>query len=161
MSGGSAFSGAAIVYDDAIDVRSPRDVQTDFAEALQFAEFIEAMRGLARYGGLTEGLDGEGETDRVDVTLFGFLKTPGHTMHVEKRDRSARVLQSREHDRSVSRWDHTLSVQPEGQGCRWTGGVVIDAARGAWATARFARHVHARRHRHRGALSISKAIRRP
>ena len=31
---------------------------------------------------------------------------------------------------------------------------------GAWGTALFARFVYARRHRHRGALSIAKAIRR-
>ena len=147
-------------YEVTIDARYPRDADTVFAEALQFAELIEAMRGLARYDGLPEGLAAEGETYLVDVTLFGCLKTPGHTMFVEKLDRSARVLQSREHNRSVTRWDHTLSVQPEGEGCLWTDRVVIGAERGAWATARFARYVYARRHRHCGAQSITKALRR-
>ena len=81
-------------------------------------------------------------------------------MFVEKLDRAARVLKSREHNRSVTRWDHSLSIQPEGQGCLWTDRVVIDAERGGWATARFARYVYARRHRHRRALSITKARRR-
>ena len=148
-----------------IEARYPGDADTVFAEALNFAELREAMRGLARYEGLPAGEAFEGQSVVVDVTLFGFLKNPGHSMHVERLDRAARILQSREHNASVSRWDHTLSVQPlpgsnGDDGCLWTDRVVIDAPRGAWGTALFARFVYARRHRHRGALSIAKAIRR-
>ncbi len=143
-----------------IEARYERDADTVFAEALNFAELRDAMRGLAIYEGLPEGEAHEGMTAVVDVTLFGVFRNPGHTMHVERLDRAARVLQSREHNASVSRWDHTLSIQPAGDGCLWTDRVVIDAPRNAWATARFARYVYARRHRHRGALSIAKAMRR-
>ncbi len=137
-----------------------RDADTVFAESLHPDEFVEAMRGLATYEGSPEGEVVEGMTCVVDGTRFGFLKNPGHTMFVEKLDRSARVLQSRDHNCSVARRDHALSIPPEGQGCLWTDRVVIDAERGAWATARFARYVYARRHRHRRALSITKSLRR-
>ena len=154
-----------MAWEITIEARYPRDADTVFAEALNFAELREAMRGLATYDGLPEGEVTEGMTAVVDITLFGIVRNPGHTMHVERLDRAARVIQSREHNRSVSRWDHRLSVQPlpganGGDGCLWTDRVVIDAPRFAWGTALFARYVYARRHRHRGALSISKAMRR-
>ena len=154
-----------MAWEITIEARYPRDADTVFAEALNFAELREAMRGLATYDGLPEGEVTEGMTAVVDITLFGIVRNSGHTMHVERLDRAARVIQSREHNRTVSRWDHTLSVQPlpgsNGEvGCLWTDRVVIDAPRGAWATALFARYVYARRHRHRGALSIAKSLRR-
>ncbi|MCB1337892.1 MAG: hypothetical protein KDK10_10750 [Maritimibacter sp.] len=149
-----------MAYEVTIEARYPRDADTVFAEALNFAELREAMRGLARYDGLPDGVAYEGQSCTVDVTLFGILRNPGHHMHVERLDRAARILQSREHNPSVRRWDHTLSVQPEGTGCLWTDRVVIDADRLAWGTARFARFVYTRRHRHRGALSIARTIRR-
>ncbi len=147
-------------YAVTIEARYPRDADTVFAEALQFSELAEAMRGLAAYDGLPEGEAYEGQTCTVDVTLFGVFRNPGHMMHVERLDRAARVLQSREHNPSVRRWDHTLSVQPEGDGCLWTDRILVDAARAAWATAHFARFVYARRHRHRAAQSIAKSLRR-
>lgn len=147
-------------YEVTIEARYPRDADTVFAEAMNFGELRDAMRGLARYEGLPDGRAYEGQSCVVDVTLFGVLKNPSHNMFVERLDRAARVPQSREHNRSVSRWDHTLSVQPDGAGCLWTDRVVIDAARGAWGTVRFARFVYTRRHRHRRALSIARSIRR-
>jgi|GEM_PF-7118452 len=41
-----------MAYEVSIDARYPRDADTVFAEAMQFAEVIEAMRGLAHYDGL-------------------------------------------------------------------------------------------------------------
>lgn len=150
----------AMAYQVTITARHPRDADTVFSEACHFSEMVEAMRGIARYEGLPEAEAREGETYVVDVTLFGLVKNPGHTMFVERLDRAARVIQSREHNRSVSRWDHTLSVQPEGDGCVWVDLVIVDAPRSAWFTARFAAFVYARRHRHRGARSIEREIRR-
>ena len=79
-------------------------------------------------------------------------------MHVERLDPAARIIQSREHNASVSQWDHTLSVQPDKGGTIWTDTILIDAPRGAWATARFARFVYKRRHKHRRALAITTHI---
>lgn len=149
-----------MAWEIVVAARYPRDADTVFAEALRTDELVEAMRGLARYDGLPEGEIAEGMSFTVDVTLFGIVRNPGHTMHVERLDRAARVVQSREHNPSVSRWDHTLSVRPEGDGCLWTDRVVIVARTNAWAIARFARFVYARRHRRRGALSITRAMHR-
>lgn len=138
-----------------------RDADTVFAEACVFGEMIEAMRGIARYAGLPEGAAQEGETYVVDVTLFGVIKNPGHTMYVERLDPEARYIQSREHNASVSRWDHNLSVQPNpGGGAIWTDTVIIDAPKMAWATARFAQFVYRRRHKKRRALTLHSTIER-
>ncbi len=63
-----------------------------FREALTFEEMTDAMKGLASYDGLPTGPVKEGETYAVDVTMWGFLKTKGHVMHIEKLDIKNRVL---------------------------------------------------------------------
>ena len=62
-----------MAYEVSIDARYPRDADTVFAEAMQFAQVIEAIRGLAHDDGLPEGVAVEGETYLVDVTLLGVL----------------------------------------------------------------------------------------
>lgn len=52
-------------------------------------------------------------------------------MHVERLDRAARIIQSREHNPAIRRRDHRLSVQPDGDRVRWTDRIVIDAG---WRT---------------------------
>ncbi|MGR3365143.1 MAG: hypothetical protein ACU0CY_13305 [Maritimibacter harenae] len=141
-----------------VTARYPRDADTVFAEAIHFGELVEAMKGIARYEGLPDGVVEEGRTYVVDITLFGLMKNPGHSMHVERLDPAARVIQSRERNRSVNRWDHTLSIQPDGDGCVWTDTVVIAADRMEGFTARFAAFVYTRRHRHRGAAAIETRV---
>ncbi|WP_432448721.1 hypothetical protein [Aliiroseovarius marinus] len=141
----------------------PRNADTVFAEACEFSELVEAMKGIASYDGLPDGPAQEGQTYIVDVTLFGVIKNPGHKMMVERLDRQARILQSRESNPSVRRWDHELSVQPdgaEGQGALWTDTVEIDAPRNAWFTAQFARFVYTRRHKKRGAAHLTSKVER-
>ena len=75
-------------------------------------------------------------------------------------DRDSRVIQSREHNAQVKRWDHTLSIQPSGTGCIWTDKIVIEADRMEWFTARFSAYVYTRRHRHREAASLDTVVRR-
>ncbi|MBL6428155.1 MAG: hypothetical protein HOY44_11555 [Maritimibacter sp.] len=137
-----------------------RDADTVFAEAIHFSEMVDAMKGIARYEGLPDDVVREGETYVVDITLFGIMKNPGHTMFVELLDRDSRVIQSREHNAQVKRWDHTLSIQPSGTGCIWTDKIVIEADRMEWFTARFAAYVYTRRHRHREAASLDTVVRR-
>ena len=139
------------LYDDEPDVV--------FAAALQFDELMEAMSGLAVYDGLAPGtIAKEGKTYTVNVTFWGFIKMKGHQMFVEKLDITARELQSRESGNGIKRWDHNLSVRPEGAGARWVDHIEIDAG---WQTpfvARFARFVYTRRHKHRKALEITRSI---
>lgn len=138
----------------------PSDADQTFALACTFDELADAMKGLARYKGLPDGPARHGETYVVDVTLWGFLKTKGHTMFVETLDHANRTIQSREHNPNVKRWDHTLTVQPTETGCVWTDSVVIDAGWNTWGTTLFARMVYTRRHKHRGALSLTAQIKR-
>jgi len=136
------------------------DADTVFAAALNPAEMKEAMRGIAVYEGLPDHDIAEGDTITVDVTMFGFLKTRGHHMYVERLDHAARLIQSREQNSGIRRWDHTLTVEPHGSGCLWRDRVVLDAGLLTFLTARFCSFVYTRRHRTRQAQSITAQIRR-
>ncbi|MCK8485192.1 hypothetical protein MUY21_14190 [Aliiroseovarius sp. S2029] len=149
-----------MTYRITVTATYPRDADAVFAEACQFAELVQAMRGIATYDGLPAGAAQQGKTYVVDVTLFGLIRNPGHTMFVERLDHQARLIQSREHNASVRRWDHELSVQPDGAGAVWTDTVEIDAPRAAWFTAQFARFVYTRRHKKRKATTLVSRIER-
>jgi hypothetical protein len=145
-----------------VEARYPEDADGVFVSALQFDELKEAMAGLAAYDGLPEGGEAkEGWIYKVDVTMWGVLKTKGHVIRVERLDRRNRRLQSREHNPSVKRWDHELTVEPDGQGgCIWRDSVVLDAGWMTPLTARFARMVYRRRHKRRGAAALSARLSR-
>ncbi len=131
-----------------------------FARASQLSELEEAMKGIATYRGLPDTPIERGQTLQVDVTLFGFVTTKGHVMHIETLDFENRIIQSREHNPQVKKWDHTLSVQPGPSGTIWRDRVIIDAGWQGAFTARFARYVYRRRHQHREALKIQTSLRR-
>lgn len=142
-----------------VTAQYPRNADEVFAEAMHLEELVEAMRGIATYDGLPRGEVYQGQRITVDVTLFKLVKNKNHEMYVETLDREARVLQSREHNPSVARWDHTLSIQPSGKGCVWTDRVIIEADRGEWFTAKFAAFVYTKRHKHRGAAQLETRVR--
>lgn len=129
-----------------------------FEEALDVSEMQDAMRGLAVYEGLPDRKIAQGETLRVDVTFLKLFKSRDHVMYVERLDRAARLIQSREHNPTIQRWDHTLSIQPATNGCLWRDTVVLEAGMMTWLTARFCRFVYTRRHRMRNANSIRALI---
>lgn len=131
------------------------DADEIFRGATEFAEMKDAMSGFAVYEGLSDQAAVEGETYTVDVTIWGIIKNKQHVMHVEKLDFENRIIQSREHDKMIARWDHNLSVQPAGDGrARWVDAVVIDAGWRTSFVARFAAYTYRRRHKHRKALDI-------
>ncbi|MCI5043456.1 MAG: hypothetical protein MRY72_02065 [Aquisalinus sp.] len=129
-----------------------------FREAMNLSELVEAMSGLATYEGLPEEPAKEGETYTVDVTMWGFLKTRGHVMHVETLDYENRIIQSREHNPAIRRWDHNLSVQPLGDKVLWTDQIELDAGWRTFGAARFCAYVYQRRHKYRKALKITRTI---
>lgn len=149
-----------MIYTITVEATYPENADAVFAAALDFGEMQEAMRGLAVYDGLPDRDVKEGETISVDVTMLKVIKTKNHVMHVERLDRAARVIQSREHNPGIKRWDHNLSVQPEKQGCLWRDTIVLEAGPMTFLTARFCRFVYARRHRLRRAMHIKTAIQR-
>lgn len=134
------------------------DADAVFADAVRFEELEEAMRGLAVYEGGPKGAIRQGETYTTDVTFWGIFKTRGHMMHVERLDYGARIIQSREHNPAIARWDHHLSVQPSSDGVCWSDTIIIDAGWQTALVARFAAFVYRRRHRHRRALQIKHQI---
>ena len=136
----------------------PQDPDTIFAECLHLGEMKQAMSAIARYDGLPDDEVKAGDTYTVDVVMWGFLRTKNHVMHVESLDRDARVLQSREHNPSVARWDHTLTLEPHPEGALWTDHIILDARWQTPFTARFCRYVYSHRHRVRGALSLTRTI---
>ncbi len=149
-----------MTYTVFVEATYPSDADATFREALDLAEMQEAMRGLAVYHGLPQRDILEGDTIIVDVTLFKLFTTKNHMMHVERLDPEARVIQSRERNSHIDRWDHLLSIQPTSAGCVWRDRVVLDAGIGTFLTARFCRFIYARRHRRRKAKSIRSLIMR-
>ena len=139
-----------------VTARYKSDADTMFQSALRFSEMTDAMAGIATYSGLPANDTAcEGETIVVDVTFWGLFKQKGHTMFIEKLDPVARIIQSRESGNGIKRWDHTLSVHPDGAMTCWTDTVVIEAG---WRTpiiARFAAFLYLRRHRHRRAENLA------
>jgi hypothetical protein len=144
-----------------ISARYPGDADAIFASALRFDEMADAMAGLATYAGFpASGTADQGDSFTVDVTFFGFLTVKGHHIHIERIDVPNRIIQSREGAKAVRRWDHELSVQPDGNQVLWTDRVTIDAGWQTPIVARFAAYMYKRRHRFRGALKIDQLVTR-
>jgi hypothetical protein len=144
-----------------VEITAHYDANPDalFRSALRFSEMTDAMAGMATYSGLPANDTAcEGDAIIVDVTFWGVFKQKGHKMYIERLNPEQRVIQSRESGSGIKRWDHNLSVQPDGALTVWRDVIVIDAG---WRTpllARFAAFVYARRHRHRCAISITRRI---
>lgn len=138
-----------------IEAIYPGDADRIFESALDFAELANAMSGLASYAGLPAGEVCEGQRYTLDVTLFGWLTTSGHEIFVETLNRPERWLQSREHNPSVRRWDHHLSVQPHEHGAIWTDAITLDAGWQTWFASFFVAFVYRYRHKRRNALRLT------
>lgn len=136
------------------------DADEIFESALDLDEMRAAMAEIAEYDGLPSGKVKQGQTITVDVTMLGMMKTKGHVMRVEKLDRKNRLLQSRERNPDVKRWDHTLTIEQDGEFAIWTDRIVLDAGMKTWVTAFFCRYVYSHRHKVRNARKITKTITR-
>jgi hypothetical protein len=145
-----------------VSARYPSDADAAFEAAQSFAEMAEATRGVAVYRNLPVDPMREGERYVIDVTVWGVMKNPEYTVYVERLDKTARRIQSREEGWMIRQWDHTLSIDETGDGgCRWTDRIVVDCS---WATAfmvRVARVIYRTRLRNRGGSEISAVISRP
>lgn len=130
-----------------------------FLEALDFGEMSDAMSGLAHYEGLPERPAKEGETVTVDITTLKVFKTKGYEMFIERLDKEACILQSREKGGAIKMWDHNLSIRQDGEKAIWTDDVMIEAGLITSLAARFGAYMYKRRHIHRKALNISTQIR--
>jgi hypothetical protein len=143
-----------------VTARYPRDADTVFAEALSFDEMAEATRGVAVYKDLPKGDLEEGKTYTLNVTVWGVMRNPNYQVHVERLDRAARQVQSREFGWMIRQWDHTLTVEPDAEGCLWTDRIVIDCG---WATGYMswvAKVLYRKRHQNRQGRDITARLRR-
>ncbi|NKX45604.1 hypothetical protein [Roseicyclus persicicus] len=143
-----------------VTARYSRNPDAVFADALSFAEMAEATRRVAVYKDMPEGEMEEGRTYTLNVTVWGVMRNPNYQVHVERVDRAARLVQSREFGWMIRQWDHTLTVEPDGDGCVWTDRIVIDCG---WATgymAWVAKVLYRTRHRNRGGRDIAARMRR-
>lgn len=141
-----------------VTARYARDADAVFAEALSFAEMARATRGVAVYRDLPGGDMEEGRTYTLNVTVWGVMRNPEYRMHVERLDRPARLIQSREAGWMIRQWDHTLEVTPDGDGCLWSDRIVIDCG---WATGYMswvARVLYRRRHANRQGRDITARL---
>ncbi len=129
-----------------------------FEGALDLDEMRDAMAEIAQYDGLPSGKVKQGQTITVDVTMLGMMKTKGHVMYVETLDRKNRILQSRERNPDVKRWDHTLTIEQDDDFVLWTDRIVLDAGMTTWIAAFFCRYVYTHRHKVRKARKITRNI---
>lgn len=100
-------------------------------EAMQHpASFLYVTRGLFGFPALTGRTDAvrPGERGTGRLMLFHLIPLSRHTIHVVEVDPSTRTLRSREHGGFLRAWNHTLHVEPTGDGtCRYSDTVDIDA----------------------------------
>lgn len=138
-----------------IEAIYPGDPDEIFAAALDFSELQDAMAGLARYQGLPVKRVEEGQRFVVDVTLWGWLKNPGHEIYVERLNHEENWLQTRERNAAIKRWDHRLSVEAHEHGAVWTDAITVDAGWRSWFVSLFVGYVYRYRHKRRRALAIT------
>jgi hypothetical protein len=141
-----------------VTARYPRDPDAVFAEALDIGGMVRASRRMARYSGPGVGAFEEGGVYDFDVTIWGVIRNRGHRIHVKRVDRRARVMETLEASGTIRRWDHTLTVRPDRNGCTWTDCILIDAGWTTAITARVAKRLYRTRHRSRNALSIASEL---
>jgi hypothetical protein len=113
-------------------------VQTDLPTTAD--KVWQAMQHPTAFLYVTRGLFGfpalAGRTDPIRagdhgtgwLLLFHVLPLSRHTIHVVEVDQATRTLRSREHGGVLRSWNHTLHVEPAGEGsCRYSDTVDIDA----------------------------------
>jgi hypothetical protein len=99
----------------------------------------------------------EGSTVRCRSYLFGLIPFGVRTIFLERIDPAAGEIQTREHDRSIRRWDHLIRVRPAGEGrTRYSDEVVIEAGWATFLVWLFARWLY--RHRQRRWREVARRL---
>jgi hypothetical protein len=110
----------------------PCDAERAWAEVQKCALLMEVARPLVVF----RPAHGEslperwiaGMTVRCRSYLFGLIPLVERTLFFDRVDRELLVIETREHDWLVRRWDHIIRVQPLDAGrCRYSDEVEIDA----------------------------------
>lgn len=124
--------------------RAVWDVATDFAA------FADVMDGIVTFSGMpTTGRCATGQVFDVKVRLFGKLPPQDYHMEVETCDDTAMTFQSRERGAGITRWDHRLTVSPDGNGAVLHDHIEIDAGFMTPLYRLWAKFVYTKRHKPR------------
>ena len=108
---------------------------------------FEAMtRKLYRIQGLPEGRIHAGQDLRVKISIFGIGPWIDYRMHVLECDETAHRVVSEESGAGVKSWNHTFTVEPDGEGARLTDKLAIDAGWLSPVIGLWARYVYRSRH---------------
>jgi hypothetical protein len=87
----------------------------------------------------------EGETLRFRLRIFGFIPLGIHSIRAEEMNRDTFIIRSREGNRFVPIWNHTITLKPAGpNSAEYTDKIELDAGLltgivSIWSTA-FYRH---------------------
>lgn len=96
----------------------------------QAAVFRYVTRGVLRFPALEGRTTPFREGDQVTglLWLFHVIPLSRHTIRLVQVDAASRTLRTREHGGLLRTWNHTLHVEPAGDGrCRYSDTVDIDA----------------------------------
>ena len=151
--------GHTLPYELTVTAIYPGDPGEIFANAIQFDDLRRVMEGIATYSGLPDGTLEEGRTYRTDIIFYGLFPVHDHVIEVTRLDADAHFFETREHNRTVTRWDHRLSLEPHPRGAQWVDHLIIDSGLISGLTARGAAALYTRRHRRRNAMTVVHTLR--
>jgi hypothetical protein len=112
-------------------------------DTLRYIAFPYAVFSLVGDTKVTEWR--KGETLRFKLRVFGFIPLGIHSIRAEEMDRVAFIIRSREGNRFVPVWNHTITLKPSGGSfTEYTDTIELDAGLltgvvSIWSTA-FYRH---------------------
>lgn len=136
------------VVDRSTHLDAPPDKVWDAVK--QPSTFEEVTRGLMGFsllaGELPEHFE-PGETFELRMKMVGVLPLGRHTIHVESVDDTTRTIQTRERSALIDRWDHRITVEPDGNGTLYRDYVEIEAGPKTAAVWAFAQGLYRYRHR--------------
>ena len=99
----------------------------------------------------------EGRSGQVRSWLFGLIPFGVRSLVFEKVDQEQQIIQTREHDPLIQKWDHCIRVQTLEPGrCQYSDEVEIDAGILTLPVWLFARVLYS--HRHRRWLNVARRL---
>jgi ligand-binding SRPBCC domain-containing protein len=121
------------------DLDAPPDRVWEALKKVDTLRYItRGLLGFRPLGPVADTLRG-GEVVRVRLLFFHVIPAWAHEIRIVGVDEEAHVIETREHGGGVKTWNHTLTVEPAGDGrSRYTDRIEIDAGattRLVWAYA--------------------------
>lgn len=107
--------------------RFPFPADTVFEDVLAYRRLAEIETGRGGFAHLPKGLAAEGDRIVLPYRLLG-IRLFDYRIEVTRVDRAERILTSEEGGGPIRAWRHRIEVRPvEGNSCRYTDRLTIDA----------------------------------